>query len=118
MAGKDREQVGALRGMFTIGTTCTRVVPMALNVKDEEAVRLAGEIAALTGESKTRAIRVALQERLERLVREQETPAERKQRLIRFLEEEVWPTIPEELRGKPPTKAEREEILGIGEHGY
>ena len=40
---------------------------MALNIKDREAERLAAEVAALTGESKTRAIRVALQERKERL---------------------------------------------------
>lgn len=92
---------------------------MALNVKDEEAVRLAGEVAALTGESKTRAIRVALEERLKRLERQgMETPSQRKARLLRFLEEEIWPQIPEELRNKPLTKAEREEILGIGEHGY
>lgn len=91
---------------------------MALNVKDEEAVRLAGEVAALTGESKTRAIRVALQERLRHLQREHETPEQRKQRLLSFLENEIWPQIPEERRNKPLTKVEEERILGIGEHGY
>ena len=40
---------------------------MALNIKDREAERLAAEIATMTGESKTRAVKVALQERKERL---------------------------------------------------
>lgn len=37
--------------------------------------------------------------------------------LRRLLEEEIWPHIPEEMTGKGPTKAEREEILGMGEKG-
>lgn len=87
---------------------------MALNLKDEEAVRLAGEVAARTGESKTRAIRVALQERLERLETERpETPEERVARMTEWLEREVWSKIPTEERGRPPmTKEEREELLG------
>lgn len=40
---------------------------MALNIKNSEAERLAHEVAALTGESLTGAIAVALRERLERL---------------------------------------------------
>lgn len=87
---------------------------MALNVKDEEAVRLAGEVARMTGESKTRAIRVALTERLERL-RAEETPEQRHARLIRFLEQEVWPVT---AGIRAPTKAEREEILGYGPGGF
>ncbi|MBA2523453.1 MAG: type II toxin-antitoxin system VapB family antitoxin [Solirubrobacterales bacterium] len=86
---------------------------MALNVKDEKAVRLAGQIATLTGESKTRAIRVALQERLERLELAGDG-ASRQARLEQFLEGEAWPQIPAELRGSPPTKNEREEVLGYG----
>lgn len=39
---------------------------MALSLKDEETDRLARAVAALTGESLTRAVRVALAERLER----------------------------------------------------
>ena len=39
---------------------------MSLNIKNEETCRLAGELARLTGETKTGAITVALQERLER----------------------------------------------------
>jgi hypothetical protein len=35
----------------------------------------------------------------------------------RFLEEEIWPLIPPDELGRPLSKAEREEILGFGEHG-
>jgi antitoxin VapB len=37
-----------------------------LNIKDAEATRLARELADLTGESQTEAVRTALRERLER----------------------------------------------------
>ena len=40
---------------------------MALNIKDEDADRLARELAAETGESITTAVTVAVRERLERL---------------------------------------------------
>ena len=43
---------------------------MSLNIKNEEACRLAGELARLTGETMTGAITVALRERLEREKRE------------------------------------------------
>jgi hypothetical protein len=36
---------------------------VALNIKDRETERLAAEVAALAGETKTRAVKVALQER-------------------------------------------------------
>jgi len=39
---------------------------MGLNIKDEEAHRLARELAALTGESMTRAVTEAIREKLER----------------------------------------------------
>lgn len=39
---------------------------MSLNIKNDETCRLAGELARLTGETKTGAITVALRERLER----------------------------------------------------
>ena len=43
---------------------------MSLNIKNEETHQLARELAALTGESMTGAITVALRERLERERRE------------------------------------------------
>ena len=80
-------------------------------------MRLAAEVAALTGESKTGAVRTALRERRDRL-RGAETAGERFQRLHSFLEREVWPSLPEDVRGRPISKAGREEILGIGPEGY
>jgi antitoxin VapB len=40
---------------------------MSLNIKDEEAHRLARELASLTGESMTAAVSEAIRERLERV---------------------------------------------------
>lgn len=86
---------------------------MALNIKNAEVERLASEIARKTGETKTMAIRRALEERQTRLSLRQ--PATRRvENLRRFLEREVWP----QLAGQAPiTKDEREEILGYGEGG-
>lgn len=89
---------------------------MALNIKNAETERLAEEVAALTGETKTGAITVALRERRERL-RAAETLGDRRARVQRALEE-VWAQIPAELLDRPPlTRAEREEILGLGPDG-
>jgi antitoxin VapB len=87
---------------------------MALNIKDKETERLAAEVASLAGESKTGAVRQALRERCSRLRLERDGKS-RPGELLRFLETEIWPQIPAELRGRPSmTKAEREEILGVG----
>ena len=42
---------------------------MSLNIKNQEAYRLAQAVARLTGESMTRAVTVALRERLDRVRR-------------------------------------------------
>lgn len=91
---------------------------MALNIKNAETERLAAEVAELAGESKTQAVTVALRERRERLVK-RDTVEERRARFRRVLEEEIWPLIPPDQLDRPPmTKAEREEILGLGPEGY
>lgn len=88
---------------------------MALNIKNEEVERLAREVAEVTGETKTEAIRRALAERRERLgADEGERPAAR---LRRFLEDELWPVIPERERGRRLTPSEQDEILGYGPEG-
>ncbi len=46
-----------------------------------------------------------------------ESAEQRDIRCQRFLEEEIWPYIPAELRGKSVSKAEIEEILGLGPDG-
>jgi antitoxin VapB len=48
-----------------------------LNIKDAEATRLARELAELTGESQTEAVRTALRQRLEREKDERENQAAR-----------------------------------------
>jgi antitoxin VapB len=89
---------------------------MALNIKDAETERLASEVAALTGESKTEAVRVALQERRDRLARRVVSRGHR-ETLVRFLEHELWPQIPSHVLGRPVSKAERESILGYEPEG-
>jgi antitoxin VapB len=51
-----------------------RMVEMAINIKNEETNRLAHELAALTGESLTTAITVAVQERLNRVQQKKHGP--------------------------------------------
>ena len=87
------------------------MVDMALNIKDPETERLATEVAALAGETKTAAVRIALRERLDRL-----RASEPVERLHRFLVDEAWPQVPVELRGGL-TKRERETLLGYGPEG-
>jgi antitoxin VapB len=89
---------------------------MALNIKDDDADRLASEIAELTDETKTRAVKTALEERRQRLARRALTP-DQGERLRRFLEVEAWPQVPAELLDKPLSRAEREAILGYGPEG-
>jgi antitoxin VapB len=88
---------------------------MALNIKNEEVERLAAEVARLTGESKTEAIRRALEERRRRL----KGPGieARRARVIRFLEAKVWPTLPKAERGRRLTRAQEDGILGYGPEG-
>ena len=89
---------------------------MAVNIKNERVERLLDQVAALTGETKTEAIRRALEERRDRLTRypAQATPGDR---LRRVLEREIWPTIPAQQLGRRLTKAEEEAILGYGADG-
>jgi len=89
---------------------------MALNIKDREAERLAAEVAAMTGESKTRAIRVALEERKQRLAM-RVVRRDRGTAIRRFLAEAVWPRIPRRVLGRRTTRREREAILGYGSDG-
>lgn len=80
---------------------------------------MAAEVASLAGETKTGAVKQALRERRDRLVLESGRGEREPGSLLRFLETEIWPQIPAEDRNRPPlTKAEREEILGIGPEGY
>lgn len=88
---------------------------MALNIKNDEVERLATDVARLTGESKTEAIRRALEERRGRL--KSASSDTRRARVLRFLEKKVWPTAPKTEVGRRLTRAEEDEILGYGPGG-
>lgn len=87
---------------------------MALNIKNDAVERLAAEVARLTGETKTEAIRKALQERRRQL---KQPHANQRQHVIAFLERKIWPTIPKKQLGKRLTRAEEDQILGYGPEG-
>ena len=92
------------------------VTPMALNIKNREVEKLAAEVATLAKESKTEAIRRALLDRKQRLVLHRGAGS-KPDRLLKWLQTEVWPSIPADVRGRPLTKQEKEEILGYGPDG-
>jgi antitoxin VapB len=84
---------------------------MALSIKNEETVRLARQLSETTGESITTAIRVALEERLARLKRQQ-TGNAAKDRAARLHE------IIRRVDALPVLDTRTEdEILGYNEHG-
>jgi antitoxin VapB len=89
---------------------------MALNIKNSAVERLAEEVARLSGESKTEAVRRALEERKARLAYRM-ADGDRASRLRRFLETEVWPTIPAGELGRRMSREEEEQILGYGREG-
>ena len=89
---------------------------MSLNIKNREVERLVEEVTTLTGETKTDAVRRALEERQARLVY-QGTAADRAARLRRFLESEVWPNVPPGELGRQLSREEEEKLLGYGSAG-
>src|SRR5664280_2133366 len=93
-----------------------REMNVALTIKNAEVERLATEVARLTGESKTQAIKVALEERRGRLSSGID-PEARKAALLEFMEREIWSHVPPELRGRPHDPHEDDEILGYGPDG-
>ncbi len=89
---------------------------MALNIKNEEVERLAGEVANLAGETKTEAVRRALEERKSRLAM-RVARRDRRADILAFLEREVWPLVPRTRLGRRLTRREEDEILGYGKGG-
>ncbi len=89
---------------------------MALNIKNARVEQLAAEVSEATGETKTEAIRRALEERQQRLSLRSST-GDLRANLLRFLAREVWPTIPKRHLDKAITKKERAKILGYGPGG-
>jgi antitoxin VapB len=83
---------------------------MALNIKNVEVERLAAEVAALSGVSKTTAVLDALEERKARLLRVQ-ARARAVEEVREFLEREVW-SLPDS-----PGAISDDEVLGFGPAG-
>ena len=102
---------------WLIYSTCIDILSiMALNIKNPAVEGLAREVAELAGETKTEAIRRALEERKERLAF-RVVRRDRHADLLRFLREEVWTLIPRELLDRERDQAEEERILGYGPEG-
>jgi antitoxin VapB len=89
---------------------------MALNIKNQDVEKVLNEVTQITGESKTEAVRKALEERRQRLALRLVARSEA-ERLLTFFQDEVWPQIPAAQLGTRLTKAEEEAILGYGEYG-
>jgi len=89
---------------------------MALNIKNPEVEQLAADLARLNSETKTEAIRIALRERSQRL-KFRIADQDRKKRLVRFMEEEIWPLVPDKEKGRALTRRKKDEILGYGPDG-
>jgi len=87
-----------------------------LNIKNQAVVKLAEEISRLTGESRTEAIRRALEERKQRLAF-RISGVDRPQHLLDFLERELWAQLPSSVLGKTLSKEQEEELLGYGRQG-
>jgi antitoxin VapB len=81
---------------------------MALNIRNEEAERLAEALAKLTGETKTEAVKRSLRDRLTRLRRERS-----RRRLADELEEIALHCAHLPVRDHRPA----DEILGYDENG-
>jgi antitoxin VapB len=80
---------------------------MAFNVKDDEVIRLADELAKrMHLPSRIDAIRHALRAQIEIT---QTRTGNRADELLEVLRTEIWPLLPD---GAPITKAEREQALG------
>ena len=82
---------------------------MGLNIKNEETCRLAGELAQLTGETKTGAITQALRERLERETKQRDVDT--RLRRMRVIAERCALLV-----GPGPSSAQHGDLL-YDEHG-
>ena len=90
---------------------------MALKIKNQVVERLATEVSLLASESKTEAIRRALEERKLRLELEV-VPRALGDRAFRYLERDVWPGLPTDEIGRTLTCQQADDILGYGSEGY
>ena len=87
---------------------------MAMNIKNDGVERLATEVARMTGETKTEAIRRALEERKRRL---RAGGSDRKTAVLAFLKKRVWAALPKDQIGRTLSRTEEDDILGYGPDG-
>jgi hypothetical protein len=93
---------------------CTRRAARERCLKNPEEEQLAEELSRLANSSKTEVIRQALREKKERLALIGADA--RRQRLLAFLQNRVWPHLPKDA-SRRWTKEEEERALGFGDHG-
>jgi antitoxin VapB len=87
---------------------------MALNIKNKEVEQLAAEVAELAHESKTEAIRAALEERADRLrLHGRKNKIEQIEAILKGMRKKY----PKADFGRTLSKEEEEAILGYGPHG-
>ncbi|HEX6900697.1 MAG TPA: type II toxin-antitoxin system VapB family antitoxin [Thermoanaerobaculia bacterium] len=80
-----------------------------------ETEQLAKEVAEMAGESTDEAIHKALEERrlhLVPVIPAREPEEGERDRWMKFLQEEVWPKVKPEFRGRSMSKKEMDEIVG------
>lgn len=79
-----------------------------VNLKSDRVATLVDRLVTITGESKVDAVARALELRLTTL--STDTKASR---VLAWLETQVWPNLPEGVRGRSPSKEEQEDLLGF-----
>ena len=87
---------------------------MALSIKNREVERLAEELAEVTGETKTGAIRRALEDRRQRLAA-RVLPMRRRELVMRTPQREVWESVPPEMLDRPRDRVLEDSVLGYDE---
>jgi antitoxin VapB len=87
-----------------------------LNIKNAAVEALVDEVVAITGETRTEAVRRALEDRRANLAIRR-AGEDRHARLLRFLAAEVDPLVPAAERGRRLTRDEEAALLGYGPDG-
>lgn len=78
------------------------------SIKSDRVADLLDAVVARTGEAKVDAVIKALEGRLRELDAQEASDL-----TLAWLESSVWPSLPKAMRGRGPTKAEQEELLGL-----
>ncbi len=82
---------------------------MAIHIENPQIEALARQLSEREGISIEEVVRDSLLERLD------QTVESRRRRILQTLRDEIWPTIPPEMRRKPRNKSEEEALIGLDE---